>query len=71
MIKLTGLWERQDGKGRPMFSGSLGGARLVIFANNYKTESKHPDYIVYIDEQKKKEEPAAEQAIGGGDETPF
>lgn len=48
-IKLTGLWEKKDKKGKSYFTGSLNGsARLVIFPNGFKEKDTEPDYIAYI-----------------------
>jgi hypothetical protein len=51
MIKIGALW-----KGEKALTGSMGSARLVVLKNNYKTEDKHPDYIVWVTPQKKKEQ---------------
>lgn len=56
MIKLMGLWEKKDQSGNTYFTGSLGGAKVLIFKNKYKTEEKHPDWVVNLDEKKKKED---------------
>jgi hypothetical protein len=56
LIQLTGLWKGTDKNGNPTLTGTLGGARVMIFKNNYKKEDKHPDYIVYLAEQQKKDE---------------
>ena len=55
-VKLMGLWKNTSQSGIETLSGNLGGARIVIFPNGYKKEDKHPDYIVYICENKKRED---------------
>ena len=35
---------------------NAGDARLVIFSNGHKKTDKHPDYILYVENQKKREE---------------
>ena len=56
MVKITGLWQNEDKKGNKYLSGSMGSAKVLIFKNNYKEQDKHPDYIMYLAPQKKKEE---------------
>jgi hypothetical protein len=59
MIKLTGLWlNTKDGK--QYFSGSLGGAKVLIFKNDYKKEDKHPDYNLFLVKKEKREDAADE-----------
>lgn len=62
MIQLGGLWKGTDKQGNEYFSGYLGNARLIIFKNGYKKEDKHPDYVMYVDENKKKGEKKAAPA---------
>ena len=54
MIKITGLWKGKDKNGKTYFSGTMGGAKVLIFANNYKEEDKHPDYIMYFAQKEDK-----------------
>lgn len=54
MIKLTGIWQNEGQKGT-YFTGKLGDAKILILKNNFKNADKQPDYIMYIDEPKKKE----------------
>ncbi len=44
--KKTGLWKRKTQKGHDMLTGSIGDERIMIFKNEFKTEEKHPDYII-------------------------
>ncbi|HAJ79377.1 MAG TPA: hypothetical protein DCO75_06360 [Fibrobacteres bacterium] len=61
MIKLGALWKNKNGK--DMFTGNIEidgkSTRLVVFTNGYKTEDKHPDYIIYLKEPKTGEAPSA------------
>lgn len=56
LIQLTGLWEGTDKDGNLTLSGNFGNCRLVIFANGYKEEEKHPDFIAYIAKKKDKKD---------------
>lgn len=44
--KQTGLWVKQTQKGDTMLTGSMGNETIMVFKNNFKTEEKHPDYII-------------------------
>lgn len=79
MIKLTGLWESKDKNGNTVLSGKLGGAVIKIFANTYKKADNQPDFSLYLDETRKKENPESisgvtvvnEDAEPTDDELPF
>jgi uncharacterized protein (DUF736 family) len=49
--KIGALWVRKNDKGEQAISGQLelNGERLdiVVFKNTYKTEDKHPTYVIY------------------------
>jgi len=47
MIKVTGLW-KHEGKGGVYYSGSLGLAQMLIFANKFKRSEKDPDLTLCI-----------------------
>lgn len=55
LIKIASIWQNQDKKGNTYFTGTLGSARIVILKNNYKKESKHPDFNIFVQEPEKKE----------------
>lgn len=55
MISLTGLWIKENEKSGKFFVGTLGGASIFIMKNKFKKTDKHPDYIMHIAENKKKE----------------
>ena len=57
-LKLTGLWKKRiEGSGIEFFTGYLGSAQIEIWPNRYKTADNHPDYIMYLTEQFKKDKP--------------
>jgi muramidase (phage lysozyme) len=55
LIKIGALWIKHGNKGAFM-SGTVSldeenpnmTVKVLIFKNNFKEESKHPDYVVYI-----------------------
>ena len=62
MINVTGLWLNKDKNGRTYMSGTMGGARVLIFKNEKKQEgSKQPDYNLVFAENKLKEKISAPQ----------
>ncbi len=68
MIQISGLW-RNVKDGKEYFTGYMGSARILIFPNGYKKEAKHPDYVMYIEENKNKEAKTAQaQAEKGWDD---
>ena len=56
MIRLTGLWMNESRDGKKYMSGTMGGAKLLIFKNERKEQDKHPDYYAFIGESVKKQE---------------
>jgi hypothetical protein len=42
----TGLWMKKTQKGETMMTGTWEGDTIMVFKNSYKTEEKHPDYII-------------------------
>ncbi len=66
MIKVCGLWENHK-DGKRYFTGSLGGVRIVILPNDFKKESKHPDFNLFfvpIERRERSEEKPKEQETG-------
>jgi hypothetical protein len=61
-IKLTGLWKNKGKDGKTFLSGTLGGVKLLIFANDYKKAGTDPDYNLVIAprEREEKEKPTHE-----------
>jgi hypothetical protein len=49
MIKLTGLWLNKTKAGKSYMSGTLGGAKVMIFKNDFKKDGDNqPDYNVFV-----------------------
>lgn len=47
-IKIGALWKKESKSGKVFFTGNFGDAKIIIFDNTFKKESKHPDYVMYI-----------------------
>lgn len=71
MIKLTGLWSSTDKNGNMVLSGKVGGAVIKIFANTFKNADNQPDFNLYLDEAKKKENPENIPGVVVDEELPF
>lgn len=55
--KKYGAWKKQTPKGE-VINFTIEGKKYSMWVNNYKTESRHPDYQIYEDHfilQKEKE----------------
>ena len=52
------LWEK-DGANGKYFTGTINGQKVVVFANKFKKEERHPDWRVLISRPKEErgEEP--------------
>lgn len=50
LVKIGGLYEKTSAKGTRYFTGRLGAAKLVVFANRDKKEDKDPDFFMYVQE---------------------
>lgn len=56
MIKLGALWNPRNGG--QVLTGSINGdVRIVVMPNRYKKEDKHPDWILYLAPNEKKDGP--------------
>jgi hypothetical protein len=51
LVKIGALWKQPKS-----LQGLMGNARLIVLKNNYKEKENQPDYIVYVQNPKKKEE---------------
>ncbi len=59
MVSLGGLWKETSQSGNTYLSGSLGGAKLMIFQNKNKEEgSRQPDYYMKLANKQKPQEGA-------------
>jgi muramidase (phage lysozyme) len=69
LIKIGALWVKHGNKGAFM-SGTVSldeenpnmTVKVLIFKNNYKEESKHPDYVVYIPSDEMERAGSAEES---------
>lgn len=57
-VKLTGLWKAQTKDGKSYLSGTLGGVKVLVFANEHKKGEKDPDYNLYFAPREEREKPA-------------
>lgn len=76
LVQIGALWN-QDSDKAPL-AGKLGNANLVILANSYKEEDKHPDFVVCVatPEKRDKEDTGKKRRFGKGsgnndDDVPF
>ena len=70
--KVGALWVKTSASGKPMMQGMCRDERITIFKNGFKTEEKHPSYIIYVST----DAPATKKDLGAGkeleeDELPF
>jgi len=66
MLKISGLWLNKTTEGETYMAGTIGQVRIVILKNSFKKAgSKEPDYNMYFDEQKKKEELSLDEDANG------
>lgn len=69
MIKLGALWKGKEGS-KAVLSGSVNSdTRIVILKNEYKQEEKHPDYLIFLAENQKKDQPQG-NIVESGTEVP-
>ena len=54
-IRIGGLWVNKDGSGKSYLGGNFGQARIRIIKNGFKNADSEPDYIMYIEENRKGE----------------
>lgn len=47
-----GLWIKKSKAGREYFSIQVEGKNYVAFLNEYRKESKHPHYRIFVSEEK-------------------
>jgi hypothetical protein len=51
LLKLTGLWLRTSERtGKPVMSGRLGGAKIVILENRDRRSDDDPSHILFLSE---------------------
>lgn len=75
LVKLGGIWKNKTKNGETMLSGPFGNASILIFVNKYKEKASHPDYMMFITqnkgEAKKPSPPASPDIIDDDDDIPF
>lgn len=70
LVEITGLWAKKDKDGNEYFTGNIGKSSVIIFKNKGKKQDNHPDYRLYITENKKQEH-AKEPSFDVSEELPF
>lgn len=70
MLQISALWKKEK-NGKTYLSGKLGNSNLLVFPNSYKEEDKHPDYLVYVAEAKRKDQQDNKGEGPSPDEIPF
>lgn len=56
MLKLGALWKSKNGSEN--LSGTINNdLRIVVIPNRYKTEDRHPDFVVMLAQNEKKDGP--------------
>lgn len=69
MLQLGGLWVNESKSGVKYMTGYMGNLKLMIFRNNYKKEDNQPDYIMYLAEKPRPENP--DENSENKDDIPF
>lgn len=63
-IRLTGLWEHKNDDGTTTLVGGLGGGRIRIIGNQWKTRDNEPDFIMYLHEKEDQKKDPKEEVDG-------
>ena len=50
------LWRQKSKAGKEYMSGTINGVKVVVFANEYKKEDKHPDYRIFDQDERKEQQ---------------
>ena len=66
--KIGSLWVNKE---KGYMSGTINEERVVIFKNGFKTEDKHPDYIVYKSKPKEEVKSEGFMVVEGASDLPF
>jgi uncharacterized protein (DUF736 family) len=61
MIRIGAFWLHRKSDGEIYLSGSLNGAKLLLFKNQFKKGEKHPDFILFVANPEKKDTPSADE----------
>lgn len=54
--KVTGLWQKTDKNGDIYFTGSFSQISVIIFKNGKKQKDSDPDYNLFFDKQKPRQQ---------------
>ncbi|MGE0489760.1 MAG: hypothetical protein AB7S38_11185 [Vulcanimicrobiota bacterium] len=60
-VPLCGLWARESKNGTRYYVGRLGGARVLVFANQQKNDDRDPDLQVYLQAAPPQQAPPAQE----------
>jgi hypothetical protein len=70
LVELCGLWESQAKTGATYLSGTLGGAKVLVFRAKKHTDNS-PDWRIYLAPKPRKDEGGQAPQGGGQDVLPF
>ena len=63
-IEIGALW---TGKGKALYTGKLGAARVIVLENRGKKTDKHPDARIFVVPDDRRQERGGDDDRGGGD----
>lgn len=49
-VRLTGLWQKTGSNGVFWTGTSEDGTNFTMYVNGYKTEDKHPEFVLYVEQ---------------------
>jgi uncharacterized protein (DUF736 family) len=70
LVKVGAIWQNTSEEGNPYFNMDLSGRKFVVFPNGYKSEEKHPDFIVYDRVKETRASPEAKLRTGSSKNEP-
>jgi hypothetical protein len=57
LIHVCGLWSSESRTGAGEYlTGSIGGLRLFVFRNRRKESDRHPDYVLCVGQNQRREQ---------------
>lgn len=68
LIRATGLWKKvveKNGKKTVQLSGTWGGVRVLIFANDRKERDSQPDYYLMLAKQQPRQQSDSDEREPG------
>ncbi|QNI89558.1 hypothetical protein SynROS8604_02942 [Synechococcus sp. ROS8604] len=54
-VKISSLWTNETKDGKKYLSGGNGSIRYSIWPNGFKEKDTDPDWVLYVEQAKKKE----------------